>query len=146
MAISGIWAMIPSGRTLLTAALSSLLGGAVAIGVSAWLGQPAGPPPPPHDPNFVRVGRAYLPGLGKAYAAAWEEGAKSLEAGQPLSAAIAAVGKAWDASRTQLFDRLATPEFAKIVPESQKDTDVTPAQRAAMAAAWRGLALGLNAR
>ena len=94
--------------------------------------------------TLCEVGRAYLPGLGKAYAAAWEEGAKSLEAGQPLSAAIAAVGKAWDANRTQLFDQLATPEFAKIVPESQKDADVTPQQRAAMAAAWRGLALGLG--
>jgi hypothetical protein len=144
MAINGIWAMIPSGRTLLTVALSSLLGGATAIGVFAWLERPDGPPPPPHDPHFVQVGRAYLPGLGKAYAAAWEEGVKSLEAGQPLSAAIAAVGKAWDANRTQLFDRLATPEFAKIVPESQTDANVTPAQRAAMAAAWRGLALGLG--
>jgi hypothetical protein len=144
MTIREILAVIPSRRTLLTVALSSLLGGAVAISIITWLGRPAGPPLPPHDPNFVRVGRAYLPGLGKAYAAAWEEGAKSLEAGQPLSAAVASVGKAWEASRTQLFDQLATPEFAKIVPESQKDADVTPAQRAAMAAAWRGLALGLG--
>ena len=90
------------------------------------------------------VGRAYLPGLGKAYAAAWEEGAKGLDTGQPLSAAIAAVGKTWDANRTQLFDQMATPEFAKIIPESQKDADVTPQQRAAMAAAWRGFASGLG--
>ena len=47
MAISGIRAVIPSGRTLLTVALSSLLGGAVAIGVTAWLGRPAGPPSAP---------------------------------------------------------------------------------------------------
>jgi hypothetical protein len=144
MAINGIWAMIPSGRTLLTVALSSLLGGAVAIGVSAYLGRPAGPPAPPTDPNFVRIGRAYLPGLGKAYAAAWEEGAKALDAGQPFSAALDAVGKAWNANRTQLFDRTATSEFAKILPESQKDADVTPQQRAAMAAAWRGFAAGLG--
>jgi hypothetical protein len=129
---------------LLTVAFSSLVGGAVAIGVSARLGGPSGPPAPPHDPQFVPLGRAYLPGLGKAYAAAWEEGAKGLEAGQPLSAALAAVGKAWDASRTQLFDRMATPEFAKIIPESRKDADITLQQRAAMAAAWRGFALGLG--
>jgi hypothetical protein len=144
MAIPGIRDVIPSGRTVLTVALSSLLGGAVAIGVSARLGEPAGPPAPPHDAHFVRLGRAYLPGLGKAYAAAWEEGAKGLEAGQPVSAALAAVGNAWAANRTQLFDRMVTPEFAKVIPQSQKDADITLQQRAAMAAAWRGFALGLG--
>jgi hypothetical protein len=120
------------------------MGGAVAIGVSVYLHEPAGPPAPLQDTHFVKVGRAYLPGLGKAYAAAWEEGAKGLDAGQAFSAAVAAVGKAWDANRAQLFDQVATPEFAKIIPESQKDADVTPQQRAAMAAAWRGLASGLR--
>jgi len=144
MATMTIRDLIPSPRTLLSVALSSLLGGAVAIGVSDRLRAPAGPPAPPTDPKFVRLGRAYLPELGKAYAAAWEEGAKALDAGQPLSAAIAAVGKTWDANRTQLFDQKATPEFAKIVPESQKDADITPQQRAAMTAAWRGFASGLG--
>jgi hypothetical protein len=144
MAITGIRDLLPSPSMLLTVGLSSLVGGAVAIGVSVRLGEPAGPPAPPQDPHFVKVGRAYLPGLGKAYAAAWEEGAKGLEAGQPFSTAIAAVGKAWDANRAQLFDRVATPEFAKIIPESQKDADVTSQQRAAMAAAWRGFASGLG--
>jgi hypothetical protein len=144
MAILTIRDLIPSPRTLLTVALSSLLGGAVAIGAAAWLGRPAGPPAPPTDPNFVRIGRAYLPGLGKAYAAAWEEGAKALDSGQPFSTAFAAVGKTWDTNRTQLFDQMATPELAKILPESQKDADVTPQQRAAMAAAWRGFAAGLG--
>jgi hypothetical protein len=144
MAISGIRDLLPSPSTLLTIGLSSLVGGAVAIGVSVRLAEPAGPPAPAKDPHFVKVGRAYLPDLGKAYAAAWEEGAKGLEAGQPLSAAVAAVGKAWDANRAQLFDRTATAEFAKIIPESQKDADVTPQQRAAMAAAWRGFAAGLG--
>jgi hypothetical protein len=144
MAISGIRDLIPSPSILLTVGLSSLVGGAVAIGVSGRLGDPAGPPAPPQDAHFVKVGRAYLPGLGKAYAAAWEEGAKGLEAGQPVSAAIAVVGKAWDVNRAQLFDRMATPEFARIIPESQKDADVTSQQRAAMAAAWRGFASGLG--
>jgi hypothetical protein len=144
MAIPGIRDVISSGRTFLTIALSSLLGGVVAIGVSVRLGEPAGPPSPPHDPHFVRLGRAYLPGLGTAYAAAWEEGAKGLDAGQPVSAALAAVGKAWAANRTQLFDRVATPEFAKIIPDSQKDADITLQQRAAMAAAWRSFASGLG--
>jgi hypothetical protein len=37
-----------------------------------------------------------------------------------------------------------TPEFSRIVAESTKDSDVTPAERAALAAAWRGLSLGLG--
>ena len=144
MAISGIRDLIPSPSMLLSVGLSSLVGGTVAIWVSARLGDTDGPPSPRQDPHFVRVGRAYLPGLGKAYAAAWQEGAKGLEAGQPLSAAIAAVGRAWDSNRAQLFDRVATPEFARIIPESRKDADITPQQRAAMAAAWRGFASGLG--
>lgn len=144
MAISTILAALPSRRTLATVVFSGLVGGAVALGVAEWHARPAGPPAPPHNPQFEKIGRAYLPGLAKAYAAAWEEGAKSLDAGQPLSASLAAVSKAWEANRTSLFDRSVATELARIVPESQKDADVTPAQRAAMAAAWRGLALGLD--
>ena len=88
-------------------------------------------------------GKAYLPQLGKAYAAAWEEGAKQLEAGQSITAALEAVSKTWSANRTQLYDHVFTPEFSRIVAESVKDADVTPAERAALAAAWRGLSLGL---
>ncbi len=144
MAISAILAALPSRRTLATVVFSGLVGGAVALGVVQWHARPAGPPAPPHDPKFEKIGREYLPGLGKAYAAAWEEGATSLDAGQPLPAALAAVSKAWEANRIALFDKSVASEFSRIVPESQKDADVTPAQRAALAAAWRGLALGLD--
>ncbi len=144
MAISGIRDLIPSPRTFLSVGLSSLLGGAVAIGVSWHMRGPEGPPGPPRDPRFVSIGRAYLPELGKAYAAAWEEGARALDSGQPVSAAIAAVGRAWDTNRARLFDRMATPEFTGIVPESRRDADVTAQQRGALAAAWRGFAAGLD--
>ena len=100
-------------------------------------------PVPPRDPHFVALGKAYLPELGAAYAAAWEEGAKQLEAGGGISTAVDAVAKSWSSGRTQLYDHVLTPEFAKIVAESIKDTDVSADERAAMAAAWRGLALGL---
>jgi hypothetical protein len=139
--------MLPSRSTLATIAVSSLMGGALALGISTWLWSPEAPPAspvPPHDPHFFRLGRAYLPELGKAYATAWEDGAKGLETGQNLSDALNAVTKAWGTNRTQLFDRMATPEFLKLVPESKKDADVTPQERAAMAAAWRGFALGLR--
>jgi hypothetical protein len=130
----------------LTVVLSSVVGGAVAIGIAARL-HPAGPSPgpqPPHDPQYVQVGRAYLPQLGKAYAQAWEEGAKSLDSGQGISAALDVVAKTWTSNRTDLYDKVLTPEFSKIVTESVKDADVTPQERASMAAAWRGLALGLG--
>ncbi len=147
MLINQIWAMIPRRSTLATVAFSSLLGGVLAIGISTWLRSPVGPPPgpvPPHDPQFVHLGRSYLPELGKAYATAWDEGAKGLETGQNLSSALSAVAKAWDANRIQLFDQIATPEFRKLIAETKKDADVTPQERAAMAAAWRGFALGLR--
>jgi hypothetical protein len=144
MTISGILAALPSRRTFLTMGLSSLLGAAVAIGIFIRFSEPAGPAGPPSDPRFVPIGKAYLPALGKLYAAAWEEGAKSLDAGESLSNAIAAVGNAWNQNRRQLYDKMATPEFTKIVPESQNDAALTPQQRAAMAAAWRGFAKGLG--
>ncbi len=105
---------------------------------------PAPVPPPPRNVRFVALGRAYLPQLGVAYAAAWEEGAKQLEAGGDISDAVDTVAKSWSANRVQLYNHVLTPEFSKIVVESVKDSDVTPVERSAMAAAWRGLAAGLG--
>lgn len=105
---------------------------------------PAAPSGPVPDQHFVAVGRAYLPELGKVYASAWEQGATALDSGQSLTASIALVGKSWDANRATVFDRIASPEFGKVIPESTKDTDVTPAQRSAMSAAWRGFAAGVS--
>jgi hypothetical protein len=147
MLISTLWAAIPSRRTLFSIVISSLLGGALAIGISTWLHSPAEPPPspqPPHDPHFVHIGQAYITALGKTYASAWDAGAKGLDAGQDLSTSLNAVAKAWSTNRTQLFDQMVTPEFGKLIPETMKDADITPQERAAMAAAWRGFALGLR--
>jgi len=147
MLIDRLWSLLPSRRTFLTVALSSTVGAALAIGGLAWLRAPNGPAPgpqPAHNPRFVTLGKAYLPQLGKAYAAAWEEGAKQLDAGQGVAAALDAVSKTWLSNRSQLYDHLVTPEFSKIIAESVKDADVTPQERAAMSAAWRGFALGLE--
>jgi hypothetical protein len=145
MLINRLWSLFPSWRMLLTAAVSSVLGGTLAIGLADRPAMRTGPNPNPlpDDPCFVALGRAYLPQLGKAYAAAWDDGAKALDAGQAVSAALDAVAKGWTANRTALYDTAITPELAKILPESVKDADVTPAERAALAAAWRGLARGL---
>jgi len=114
---------------------------------SARLAAPSKPVPSPsypHNAEFVAIGRSYLPQLGQAYSAAWEEGAKQLEASGGVAASLDAVSKNWSLNRTQLYDRVLTPAFAKILPESVNDADVTPQERAAMAAAWRGLSLGLG--
>jgi hypothetical protein len=150
MLFTRLWSLFPSRRTLVTVTLSTVLGGAVAIGVSDWIrpsGGPTGSPQSRHagiDRRYESLGRAYLPQLGKAYAAAWDQGAKALDSGQGISAALDTVAQTWTASRTEIYDKLLTPELAKIVSESVKDSDITPTERAAMAAAWRGLALGLS--
>jgi hypothetical protein len=147
MSLNRLYLLFPSLRTLLTVVLSSVVGAGVVIAASLWLDahhNPAPGPVPPRDVRFVALGKAYLPQLGLAYAAAWEDGAKQLEAGKDISAAIDAVAKSWSANRTQLYDHLLTPEFSKIVVESVKDSDVTPAERSAMVAAWRGLAVGMG--
>jgi hypothetical protein len=95
------------------------------------------------DAAFIQLGRAYLPDLGKAYGAAWEDGAKLLEAGQPVSTAVGQVTTSWTTKRQALMDAQISPALAKVVPESTKDADVTSSERAALAAAWRGLARGL---
>jgi len=146
MALNRLWSLLPSLHTLATILLSSLVGAALAIAAAVWLQAPARPAPSrpsPSDPRFVALGKDYLPRLANVYAAAWEEGAKQLEAGSAISSAFDAVSKSWASSRTQLFDHVITPEFAKIVAESVKDTDVTAEERSAMAAAWRGLSQGL---
>ena len=67
------------------------------------------------DVRFIPLGKTYLPELSRAYAAAWNEGAKALESGQPVTAALKSVRQSWDSGQVQLFDRLVTPEFSKFV-------------------------------
>jgi hypothetical protein len=147
MSLNQLSSFLPSRRTLVTVALSSAVGAALAIFAAARLAAPSKPVPDPanlHNEQFVAIGRAYLPQLGKAYAAAWEEGAKQLDAGGGISAALDTVSKTWSANRTSLYDHVLTPEFSRIAAESVNDADLTPAERSAMAAAWRGLSLGLG--
>ncbi len=146
MLLNRLMSLLPSRRAFVTVVLSILAGAGLVIAVLALTGRPGQPAPqpgPPHDPRFVVLGQSYLPQLGKAYAAAWQEGAQQLEAGQSITSALDTVSKTWSSNRTQLYDHVFTPEFSRIVAESVKDSDVTPAERAALAAAWRGLALGL---
>jgi hypothetical protein len=139
-------AFFPTRRTVAAIAISAALGAVLAIFVSSRIvspGHSVAKPVNPSNARFTAIGHAYLPALGKAYAAAWEEGAKKLEAGASVAESLDVVSKTWSSNRTQLYDQLITPEFAKIVAESVKDADVTPQERAALAAAWRGFSLGL---
>jgi len=125
---------------------SALVGGSATFGLAAWLRSHDGTAAarPLEDARFAALGRAYLPQLAGAYSQAWDQGATALDAGQPVSAALDLVAKNWTSGRTALFDKLVAPEFAKIVPESIKDADVTKEERTALAAAWRGFAVGLT--
>jgi len=146
MFISRLPAWFPTGRTLATVIASALVGGSVTFGVAVWLRSHDGAnaAQPAHDAHFAALGRAYLPQLAEAYSRAWDQGAIALDSGQPVSAALDLVAKNWTSGRTVLFDKHVAPEFAKIVPESIKDSDVTPQERTALAAAWRGFAVGLT--
>ncbi len=145
MFISRMPAWSKAGRTLAIVIASALVGGIVTIGGFEWLRShnSARPSQPPRDAQFAALGRAYLPQLAEAYASAWNDGASALDSGQPISAALDLVGKNWTSGRTALFDKVVAPEFAKIVPESVSDSDVTQQERTAMVAAWRGFAAGL---
>jgi hypothetical protein len=104
-----------------------------------------GQAPPRVDARLAPLGRAYLPALGRTYAAAWIEGAKALEAGQSVDAALHVVGRSWDSGRQALFHRVVAPQFSRIVPDGQPDAATDPARKQALAAAWRGFARGLDA-
>jgi hypothetical protein len=146
MLFSRLQAWLPTRRALVTVIASALVGGAMTVGALGWFRahDSANLAPPSRDAQFAALGRAYLPQLADAYAQAWNQGAIALDSGQPLSAALDLVAKNWTSGRTALYDKLVAPEFAKIVAESIKDSDVTPQERTAMASAWRGFASGLT--
>ncbi len=64
-----------------------------------------------------------------------ERGAKALESGHPVTAALNSVGQSWDSGQVQLFVRLVTPEFSKFVAENQPETEAKPSDLAARARA-----------
>ncbi len=138
-----------SAKTVVLIAVSAALGGGLATAAPALErllghGDSSPTPAPALDGRFVTLGRAYLPELGRAYATAWNEGAKALESGQPVASALKSVGQSWDSGRVQLFDRLITPELSKIVPDGRPESQLTTADRQALARAWRGFASGLG--
>ncbi|MGC8643448.1 MAG: hypothetical protein ACP5XB_26625 [Isosphaeraceae bacterium] len=140
-----------TGKTLLLVLASAAVGAGLSAGIpplAKWLeaSKPTPAPAPLVDKTLIPLGRNYLAALGQEYAAAWIAGAKALESGQSVSSALKSVAQSWDQGRSQLFDRLLSPEFTKIIPDGQPDASTKPADRQAMAQAWRGLAAGLTSR
>jgi hypothetical protein len=137
------------GKTFVLIAISTVLAAGLTTAAAALkrsLGRGAkSPPPTASAPGpFVALGRDYLPELGRAYAAAWNEGALALDSGQPVALALTVVGQSWENARVRLFDRLMAPELARIVPDGQPEAHISRASRQALARAWRDLALGLS--
>jgi hypothetical protein len=142
---------LSGGHGWLETAAVALVCMALAVGVTAWWlapGHDDGPAPSPgvYDPRFVSVGKTYLPALGPAYGAAWEDGAKVLDAGQPITMALDTVHASWEANRKALFNRRLEPELSKVVPQSKAEKEVTTEERAALAKAYRGLARGFSGK
>jgi hypothetical protein len=137
-----------SRSTSLTILVSGAAGSFITFSIFTWLlpflSAPTPVPLHPYDPKFVAIGSTYLTQLGNAYARAWQQGAASLDSGSGLSTAIDNVKQAWETNRLKLFDEVATPAFNHLVPQDTKDTDLTASARAALAAAWRGFAKGLQ--
>jgi hypothetical protein len=145
MRAAGYLRLRSTGRSTWLAIVLAVVGIVISgLNLNPSEARPQAPAPSEVDARFRTLGRAYLPALGHAYAAAWLEGAKALEAGQPVDLALAAVGRSWDSGRTALFDRMVTPQFHKIVPEGRADAEITPAEKKALASAWRGFARGLD--
>ena len=97
-----------------------------------------------YDAAFESVGQQYAASLPEACGAAWVAGARDLDRGSTVSASLLHVAKLWDEARKASFNELVAPKLAEIVPEASTEKEVSPAQRRALAAAWRGFAAGLN--
>jgi hypothetical protein len=133
------WSEVGAGVVMLVLAVVAI----VATILYASKPDPATDAGSPADARFVVVGRAYRPALAIAYAAAWTTGAAQLDQGATIQTAVGTVGSEFTRRRGVVFDKLVTPELSTIVTPGTADADVTPAQRAAMAAAFRGMAKGL---
>ena len=131
----------------MTVALSGTVGAALAMFAYAQLmtfNQPVPNPDCRNNPQFVAIGKAYLPQLGKAVRRGVGRRSEAARVRRRHFDRSRRGVETWSANRTKLFDQMLTPEFSKIVAESVNDADLTAAERSAMAAAWRGLSLGLR--
>jgi hypothetical protein len=131
-------------KTLLLIASFGVLGDCLVFSSLACVRRSERSPAVSVEGRFIVLGQNYLPELGRAYAAAWNDGAGRLEAGCSVASSLQQVSKSWEAGRIKLFDHLITPELSTIVPEGQSGPQAPYSRRVAMARAWRALAIGLE--
>ena len=98
----------------------------------------------PISGQIESAGRAYPHQLGVAYAAAWEDGARMLDAGQPIEKALGQVKTTWDKGRTEAFTSTVSPLFSRVLPEGTPEKDITAEDRQRLARAWLEFARGLG--
>lgn len=151
LAVGELRSWRPRLPVILVAITSLCVGVAIAMTVAfvVLLGRGSSPAPYPEptsqvDEAFIPLGEAYGPGLSVAYGEAWAAGAESLDRGTQVGKALDEVASRWTTSRKKLLASEVEPRFAQIVPEAEREQNITPAKRRALAAGWRGFAAGLN--
>lgn len=125
------------------ASMLAMLGMLAVLGAVVYFGG-LWPHPAPATTDFVKLGAEYGKQLGPSYAPAWKAYAADLRAGKSLGDAVKNTNGVWKDNREAIYQKFIAPELSKIVPDGTPDEQVTPAQRAAMAAAADGLAKGLG--
>jgi hypothetical protein len=88
------------------------------------------------------LGRAYAPVVASCLGDAWLAAADSLERGESMEQAQAALQVAWRVSRARSFAGSVAPVFAGVLPAGTEPTD--PARRAEVVRLWRAFASGLK--
>jgi hypothetical protein len=137
----------PGVRTIavvaVLASVVSVLGVSAVVGALLWYGGAFGPSAPAAT-DFVAIGKAYGKQLGPSYAPAWKSYADDIRAGKKFADSHKAFAEAWKASREAIYKKFIVPELKKLLPDGTPEEQVTPAQRAALAAAADDLAKGLE--
>lgn len=148
LAVGELRAWRPSVPMALVAIACLCVGWALAMTIVLLSrGSSPGPSPDPSsqiDESFVPLGEAYGGGLSVAYGEAWAAGAESLDRGEKVGKALDEVATRWTAARKKLLASEVEPRFARIVPEAEREQNISAPQRRALAAGWRGFAVGLN--
>lgn len=124
--------------------MAMMLGFAVIVVAVIHFGGFWPSPSGPTGTDFVKLGQAYVKPLAQSYAPAWQGYAADIRNGKTMTEATKNMAVAWDANRAAIYGKMIAPELEKILPSTQTEAQITPAQKAAMAAAAEALAKGLG--
>jgi len=88
------------------------------------------------------LGREYAPVLASTYADAWVAAARVIEGGGSVAHAQEVLQQTWKEARVRAFRSRVDPAFSRVLAEGAEPADA--AERARVAALWRGFAAGLK--